>query len=202
VRNRPSPAGLATEAVTAAGAAALGSLGAGACAPEASDPSSGPASAPPLLPRETLRALADVALPTQALGAEGTETAVRGFAAWVEGFQAAAELDHPYLTGELRYGPPHPGPRWAAQLEAMDLESERRSGVRFDPDQAKIHVGDVQICDAGMGLGSEAEARATAIMRTESYSITLTLGDGAHAFTYTTSDLGHGYVDVNAGYRS
>ncbi len=57
--------------------------------------------------------------------------AVRGFMDWVEGFEPAAELDHPYLTGELRYGLPHPGPRWAAQLEAMDLESQRRSGLAF-----------------------------------------------------------------------
>src|SRR5690606_8733736 len=102
---------------------------------------------------------------------------------------AGALLAKTPLTGKV--------PNWGRLLAAAG-----RSGVRFDPDQAKIHVEDVQICDAGMGLGSEAEARATAIMRTESYGITLTLGDGAHAFTYTTSDLGHGYVDVNAGYRS
>jgi hypothetical protein len=52
----------------------------------------------------------------------------KAFRDWVEGFEPAAELDHPYLTDELRYGPPHPGPRWTAQLEAMDLESNRRSG--------------------------------------------------------------------------
>ncbi len=88
-------------------------------------------------------------------------------------------------------------PNWGRLLAAAG-----RAGVRFDPSQAQIHVGDVLICDRGMGLGSHAEAQAGAIMRTDSYGITLTLGDGAHAFTYTTSDLGHGYVDVNAGYRS
>ena len=30
----------------------------------------------------------------------------------------------------------------------------------------------------------------------------LGLGSGAGRFAYLTSDLGHGYVDVNAGYRS
>ncbi|MCA9643625.1 MAG: bifunctional ornithine acetyltransferase/N-acetylglutamate synthase, partial [Myxococcales bacterium] len=88
-------------------------------------------------------------------------------------------------------------PNWGRLLAAAG-----RSGVLFDPKQASIHVGDVLICEHGMGLGVEAEAKATAIMKTDNYSITLTLGGGSHAFTYTTCDLGHGYVDVNAGYRT
>ena len=69
--------------------------------------------------------------------------AVTGFGDWVDGFEPAAELDHPYLTGELRYGLPHPGPRWAAQLEAMELEAVRRSGVAFaelDADRQRVVV--------------------------------------------------------------
>ncbi|MDH3207775.1 MAG: gluconate 2-dehydrogenase subunit 3 family protein, partial [Gemmatimonadota bacterium] len=41
--------------------------------------------------------------------------------------------------------PPHPGPRWAAQLDAMDRESEQRSGVRFaglSPEQRRAIVED------------------------------------------------------------
>ncbi len=126
------------------GAAVAGPLGLGACAP---DGTGGATERPRYRLRpETLRALAEVTLPTGALGAEGTESAVRDFEAWIDGFEAAAELDHPYLTGELRYGPPHPGPRWAAELEAMDLESERRSGVPFTgltQEQRGGIVGDV-----------------------------------------------------------
>ena len=40
------------------------------------------------------------------------------------------------------------------------------------------------------------------MLKRPSYSIELTLGDGPGAFAYLTSDLGHGYIDVNAGYRS
>ena len=39
-------------------------------------------------------------------------------------------------------------------------------------------------------------------MTERSYTIVMTLGTGPGTFTYLTSDLGHGYVDVNAGYRS
>ncbi len=105
------------------GAVIAGSLG--ACAPE------GEAAPASTLVEAPLRAIADVVLPRVALGEDGMAAAVRGFMDWVEGFEAAAELDHPYLTGQLRYGPPHPGPRWTAQLEAMDLESQARSGLAF-----------------------------------------------------------------------
>lgn len=117
------------------GAAIAGSLGVGGCAPEgganedAMDRDPGVRGRAGALPEAPLRALAEVALPSGALGSDGIDAAVAGFRAWVEGFEPAAELDHPYLTGELRYGSPHPGPRWAAQLEAMELESRRRSDL-------------------------------------------------------------------------
>jgi glutamate N-acetyltransferase/amino-acid N-acetyltransferase len=53
-----------------------------------------------------------------------------------------------------------------------------------------------------MPIGAEAEKRANAVLKQPSYTIELTLGDGPGEFRYLTSDLGHGYVDVNAGYRS
>jgi glutamate N-acetyltransferase/amino-acid N-acetyltransferase len=36
----------------------------------------------------------------------------------------------------------------------------------------------------------------------EHYAVELGLGRGTARFSYLTSDLGHAYVDVNAGYRS
>ena len=123
---------LKTAAGAVPGAAIAGSLGLGGCAPETEGDGASAASRPDrTLLEAPLRAVADVTLPTDALGEEGTAEAVRGFLDWVEGFEPAAELDHPYLNDELRYGPPHPGPRWAAQLEAMELESGHRSGVSF-----------------------------------------------------------------------
>ena len=118
---------LKTAAGAVPGAAIAGSLGLGGCAPGDGDAAA--TRQQRTLPEAPLRALADVALPATELGEDGTAEAVRGFRAWVEGFEPAAELDHPYLSDELRYGPPHPGPRWTAQLEAMDLESSRRSGL-------------------------------------------------------------------------
>ena len=46
------------------------------------------------------------------------------------------------------------------------------------------------------------EAEAQRRMADETYVIELVLGDGPGRAVYVTSDIGHGYVDVNAGYRS
>ncbi len=82
------------------------------------------------------------------------------------------------------------------------LAAAGRSGVAFDPDQAAISIGGIPIVARGLGLGSEAEARAQELMKGQVYRVELVLGAGAGHASYMTSDLGHGYVDVNAGYRS
>ena len=43
-----------------------------------------------------------------------------------------AELDHYYLwTDEIGYGPADPAPLWTSQLEALELEAEKRHGASF-----------------------------------------------------------------------
>lgn len=157
---------LKKSAGVASGAAIAGSLGAAACTPDTpgaggtgTEEREAQASA---LPPAPLRALADVVLPAGALGADGMDEAVRDFSAWVDGFEPAAELDHPYLTGELRYGLPHPGPRWAAELEAMELEAERRTGTAFSalaPDARRTLAEEViRRADSGGLPGNPAAA--------------------------------------------
>jgi hypothetical protein len=105
-------AGAAAAAVTAGGAAA-------GCATEtaALDPS-------------TMLALAQAILPEE-LGSDGIQRAVSGFQTWLAGYQPAAETTHGYGTGNLDYTPAHPGPGWAAQLEALNLEADQRFGSAF-----------------------------------------------------------------------
>jgi glutamate N-acetyltransferase/amino-acid N-acetyltransferase len=82
------------------------------------------------------------------------------------------------------------------------LAAAGRAGVAFDPKRAAISIGGVVIVKDGMPIGAEAEKRANEFLKQPSYIIELTLGDGPGELRYLTSDLGHGYVDVNAGYRS
>ncbi len=82
------------------------------------------------------------------------------------------------------------------------LAAAGRAGVAFDPARARIAIGDVEIVRDGVGVGGDAEQRAAAILAGPDYVIEIGLGNGPGRFSYLTSDLGHGYVDVNAGYRS
>ena len=82
------------------------------------------------------------------------------------------------------------------------LAAAGRSGVAFDPKHASIKIGDVEIVKNGLAVGEEAEKLAAEVLKGPSYKIEIGLGSGPGEFSYLTSDLGHGYVDVNADYRS
>lgn len=88
-------------------------------------------------------------------------------------------------------------PNWGRILAAAG-----RSGVLFDPNVAQIAINDVVIVERGVGVGSEAEARAKEVMKGPKFSIHVRLGAGPGHVRYFMTDLGHQYVDVNAGYRS
>ena len=83
-----------------------------------------------LLDAATLRGVADVVLPSEP-GPDATERVVVGFEAWIAAYRPAAELDHGYGSGEIRYTGPDPAPGWKAQLEAWDLEARQRHGAAF-----------------------------------------------------------------------
>ncbi len=78
-----------------------------------------------------LEAVAEATLPVEALGAAGVARVVDGFQGWLDAYEPVAELNHPYLTHELRYAPADPGPRWQAQLDALDTEAPKRHGKPF-----------------------------------------------------------------------
>jgi glutamate N-acetyltransferase/amino-acid N-acetyltransferase len=82
------------------------------------------------------------------------------------------------------------------------LAAAGRAGVAFDPKLASIKIGDIEIVKNGLSLGAEAEKLAAEVLKGPSYKIEIGLGTGPGEFSYLTSDLGHGYVDVNADYRS
>jgi glutamate N-acetyltransferase/amino-acid N-acetyltransferase len=82
------------------------------------------------------------------------------------------------------------------------LAAAGRAGVPFDPNASRISIAGVEIARGGIAVGAEAEAEAQKRMADETYVIELSLGDGPGHGLCVTSDIGHGYVDVNAGYRS
>jgi len=84
------------------------------------------------LDRSMLEAVGRMVLPRSALGDAGVSRVISGFSTWLEGFEPVAEKDHPYDAGEILYGPPHPAPLWGAQLEALDIEANKRFGTPYE----------------------------------------------------------------------
>lgn len=150
---------------------------------------------------EVVRALVDVCRPLareMVRDGEGAEHAVdivvRGLADEAAARQVAKTVATSPLVKTAIYGK---DANWGRLLAAAG-----RAGVRFDPRGASVSIGGICICKDGVPVGGEAERQAERVMHEESYAIELLLGSGPGAFTYVTSDLGHGYIDVNAGYRS
>jgi glutamate N-acetyltransferase/amino-acid N-acetyltransferase len=119
---------------------------------------------------------------------------VRGLASEADARQAARTIATSLLVRTALHGK---DPNWGRLLAAAG-----RCGVRFDPHQARISIGDVEIVRNGVTLGAAAERDAAQVMAGPSYTIELILGNGPGAARYLTSDLGHHYLDLNAGYRS
>ena len=77
-----------------------------------------------------------------------------------------------------------------------------KSGARADRDRIAISFGDVQVAEAGWRSPGYSEAAASAHMKEEEISISVDLGLGDGTATVWTCDLTHGYISINADYRS
>lgn len=105
-------------------AAAVSAAALARCAPERA------ASARVALDPGMLRAVARAVLASE-LGEDEVERATAEFERWVAEYEPVAELEHGYGTSEIEYAPPDPAPRWAAQLDALDLEARKRHEKGF-----------------------------------------------------------------------
>ncbi len=77
-----------------------------------------------------------------------------------------------------------------------------KAGQRADRDKVAIWIGDEQVAEAGLQLDTYSEERATEHMVGDHVVLRSDLGIGSGAATVWTCDLTHGYIDINAGYRS
>jgi hypothetical protein len=72
----------------------------------------------------TLIALAEVVLPTTALGKAGVTRATTAFRNWGASYREGAELVHGYGTSRLRTTGPTPLTRWTKQLDDLDASAQ------------------------------------------------------------------------------
>ncbi len=77
-----------------------------------------------------------------------------------------------------------------------------KSGASADRDRLSIRFGDVVVAEDGQRAAGYSEEAASAVMKRQELLIGVDLGLGAGAATVWTCDLTHGYIDINADYRS
>src|SRR5262249_11396602 len=87
-------------------------------------------------------------------------------------------------------------PNWGRVLAAVG-----RAGVALDIAKVSVWIGDVHVAEEGAAR-EYAEAQAAAAMREDPVRLRIGLGEGRASGFIWTSDFSHGYVDINAHYRS
>ncbi len=77
-----------------------------------------------------------------------------------------------------------------------------RSGVRFDPMQVDIAIGDIVLVRNGLAVGQQAEVAATALLKEKKIAVRIDLKDGVGCEEMYTCDFSLDYVKINADYRT
>ena len=88
-------------------------------------------------------------------------------------------------------------PNWGRVVMAIG-----KSGAAADRDKLSIWFGSVLVAENGWVSPNYNEADAAALMKEQDICITVDLGLGDGASTVWTCDLTHGYISINADYRS
>jgi glutamate N-acetyltransferase/amino-acid N-acetyltransferase len=88
-------------------------------------------------------------------------------------------------------------PNWGRIVMAVG-----KSGAAADRDRLSIRFGDTLVAENGWVSPGYDEAQATAHMKGQKVDILVDLGIGDGKAVVWTCDLTHGYIEINADYRS
>ena len=88
-------------------------------------------------------------------------------------------------------------PNWGRVVMAIG-----KSGAPADRDRLSIRFGDIEVARDGWRSPDYSEEDAAAHMKGQNVVIGVDLGLGEGRCTVWTCDLTHGYIDINADYRS
>ncbi|SLN42994.1 Arginine biosynthesis bifunctional protein ArgJ [Roseovarius litorisediminis] len=88
-------------------------------------------------------------------------------------------------------------PNWGRIVMAIG-----KSGARADRDSISIRFGDILVAKEGWVNPEYSEEKAAAYMKNQELEIHVDLGLGGGTAVVWTCDLTHGYIDINADYRS
>lgn len=88
-------------------------------------------------------------------------------------------------------------PNWGRVVMAVG-----KSGAQADRDRLSIRFGDILVAENGWVADSYREELGATYMKNQELLIDVDLGLGAGSGTVWTCDLTHGYITINADYRS
>lgn len=88
-------------------------------------------------------------------------------------------------------------PNWGRVVMAVG-----KSGAAADRDRLSIYFGDILVAEKGWVAESYTEEAGSAYMKADEITVHADLGLGAKSATMWTCDLTHGYISINADYRS
>ncbi len=88
-------------------------------------------------------------------------------------------------------------PNWGRVVMAVG-----KSGQPADRDLLSIWFGDILVADKGWVAESYSEEAGAAYMKADELTVTADLGIGSGTAQIWTCDLTHGYITINADYRS
>jgi len=88
-------------------------------------------------------------------------------------------------------------PNWGRVFAAVGY-----SGETFDPKRVDIFYGAVPLVRKGLPTPASHEAKAHKVMKNGSFRVLIDLKGGPGEAKVWTSDLGYGYVKINAEYRT
>ncbi len=88
-------------------------------------------------------------------------------------------------------------PNWGRVVMAIG-----KSGEPADRDKISIHFGDILVAKNGWVSADYTEAAGVAYMKNQDLKISTDLGMGDGSAQVWTCDLTHGYITINADYRS
>jgi glutamate N-acetyltransferase/amino-acid N-acetyltransferase len=88
-------------------------------------------------------------------------------------------------------------PNWGRVVMAIG-----KSGAAADRDRLSIRFGDIEVAKDGWRSPNYSEEAAAAHMKGQNIVIGVDLGLGKGKSTVWTCDLTHGYIEINADYRS
>jgi glutamate N-acetyltransferase/amino-acid N-acetyltransferase len=72
----------------------------------------------------------------------------------------------------------------------------------LDASKVGLHLGNVQVVEAGGRAAAYTEAQGKAVMQESEITVRVSLGRGIESATVWTCDFSYDYVKINADYRS